>query len=254
MAFSHRIVVLAENERDCKFYAAALDSAYHKGHVKLSPNDVLFVPSAGKQNLRALAGILVACGVPVVAVGDLDVANDEGVLRSLLSSLNGNFDSISDIWKPATAEFRTEKVKRLNRDVNSTITGILSEEPDAAYSGETKERVTSALYVESPWEALKKFGQLGFRASPKAASQLLDALDAMGLVLVRVGVLEGFAPKLEKRKGLGWVQAAVEAGAHEEGAALAHIQSIVSVGLAIEKQGRARQSSGPTQDAATQGD
>ncbi len=204
----HRMVVLAENERDCRFYAAALDAAHRDGAVVVSPNDVLFVPTAGKSNMKALAAILVACGVPVVACGDLDVLNDETTLRTLVEAVGGEWEPMRGSWATATAEFKIDKSPRLNKDVAAAISAVLSAAPDNIYDTSTRQRVTSALRVDSPWRRLKEYGQRAFKASPKAAEILLDGLDKLAVVLVRVGELEGFAPTLEVSKGLAWAEAA----------------------------------------------
>ena len=235
----HRIVVLAENERDCRFYAASLDAAQRDGEVAISPNDVLFVPTAGKANMKALAAILVACGVPVVACGDLDVLNDEAVLRSLVEALGGSWEPVRGSWFAATAEFRTEKVPRLNKDVATTIAGVLNAAPEDIYDADMRKRITASLRVESPWHKLKDFGQRAFKAAPQAADTLLSYLDTQGVVLVREGELEGFAPKLEVRKGLAWAEAAITAGAHENAAAREHIIRIIASGLGIEAAAQA---------------
>lgn len=235
----HRMVVLAENERDCRFYAASLDSAHQDGATDISPNDVLFVPTAGKSNMKALASILVACGVPVVACGDLDVINDESTLKSLVEALGHSWEPLRAKWSTATAEFRTAKAPRLNKDVATAVSGVLHEAPDGVYDTGMRKRITATLRVESPWHTLKDFGERAFKAAPQAGQELLAELDSRGVVLVREGELEGFARTLEVGKGLGWTEAAITAGAHESVEARSHIKRVVTSGLSLEAASQA---------------
>ncbi|WP_139977892.1 ATP-dependent nuclease [Nocardioides litoris] len=230
----YRAVVLAENERDCRFFAAALD-ADHRVHTSaMAPHDVLFVPTAGKTNIRSLALTTRACGVPTVACADLDLLNDEGTLRSVVESVGGDWSSLADDYRLATQQFRGPKRRRLNRDVAASVAAILAEAPDRAYDGGIRSRVTEELALESPWRAVKDHGMSAFRAERARADQLIEAMDHMGVVLVKQGELEGLAPSLGVRKGSGWVPAAIDAGAHEQEPTREHVRRLVSAALTLE--------------------
>ncbi|MFF4291701.1 ATP-dependent endonuclease, partial [Streptomyces sp. NPDC001633] len=54
----HRMAVLAEGDRDCHFYSAALDDAATSVGLPFSAGDVLFIPSGGKGGIPRLARIL----------------------------------------------------------------------------------------------------------------------------------------------------------------------------------------------------
>lgn len=59
----HRLVVLAENERDCRFYQAALEHLSGKETLPVPAHDVLFVPTNGKGNMASVAQILKDTGL-----------------------------------------------------------------------------------------------------------------------------------------------------------------------------------------------
>ena len=224
----HQLVVLAENERDCRFFQAALEEKDRISPTAIPPHDVLFVPTGGKTGMKALAP-LSSTGVPVVASGDLDVLNNETVVSDLVKALGHDWNPLQSAYKQATAEFRTQKTPRLNKDVLGSVGAILNEEADADYNSETQKRVSAALKVESPWRALKEFGEAAFKAAPTKAARFTK-LDETGVVLARVGELERFAPGLEVAKGVGWVPAAIEAGAHKGALAQTHIDLLLSSG------------------------
>lgn len=230
----HRAVVLAENERDCRFFAAAVDAAHRRGALPIAPYDVLFVPTAGKTNIRPLAATMNACGVPTVASADLDLLNDERTLQALVEALGSDWSEFATDYRVATGQFTQPKGKRQNRDVLGAISTILDESPEGIYDGSTRARVQEALAVDNPWQDLKKHGMSAFRAERARADSLVQALDGVGVVLAKEGELEGFAPGLGVRKGPGWVPAAITAGAHDAGPAREHVVRLLNAAIVGE--------------------
>lgn len=91
----HKRVIICESDPDCMFYSALLDIP--DVHGSQYP-DVLFVQAGGKHRMHVLAGALRALDVNVDVIADIDVLNDETVLKNLVVALGGNWD---DIWKEA---------------------------------------------------------------------------------------------------------------------------------------------------------
>jgi hypothetical protein len=206
----HRAVVIAENERDCVFYAAALEA---QGDLPggLLPSDVLFISSHGKGGIAEIAEILSAAHVPVIAVADLDMLNNKAGLQKVVRSVRGTWtDALNKDFQNATAEFNTPRKQRTRAEINALISGVLQADDKQLYDSETKRIVDVALAVDNPWGPVKQFGMLAFRADRQGADRLVAALDAEGVVLVRVGELEGFAPSLGVAKGKAWLPAALE--------------------------------------------
>lgn len=230
----HRAVVLAENERDCRFFSAAVEVAHREDPLPISPHDILFVPTAGKTNMRPLAATMRACGVPTVASADLDLLNDEGTIRALLEALGGDWSEVASDFTVATAQFRLPKSQRQNRDVLGAVASVLQEFPEANYDGDTQKRVQQALAVDKPWQAVKDFGINAFRSERQRADALIATLDERGIVLAEEGELEGFARDLEVRKGPGWVPAALKVGAHELQPAREHVGRLLRAALTQE--------------------
>lgn len=225
----HQLVVIAENERDCQFYAAAMEAAHERKPFEIAPHDVLYLSSHGKSGMPRLARILVGTGVRVVATPDLDMLNDKSQLKSLVESLGGEWtDSLENNYERATAEFRAPRQPRLNSDVLGSVTSILNANPGDVYTSDTRQRVTAALSIDSPWRSLKQYGQLAMRADRAAVVALLDELDHLGVVLVRVGELERFGPDVTARKGEGWLHEALASNVHVGPEAAAHINRVLA--------------------------
>lgn len=234
----HRLVILAENERDCRFYNAALDAYVDdpSNEATLPASDVLFVPTNGKDAMVRFATTLRGVAVPVIASPDLDILNNSSgpALRRLLEALGHDWVTIQSLYDEATTPFRiprqTARVEHVYRAAKAIFDETLSTDPNAIWTAELKDEVATALRVtESPWRQLKEVGDRAFKGQAgAAANRLLDMLDELGIVAVRVGELEGFAPTLEVKKGPAWVPAALAAGAHKSRAANEHLKRLLA--------------------------
>lgn len=231
----HRAVVIAENERDCLFYAAALDEVAPLPDGLL-PNDLLFVSAHGKGGATEIASILAAARVPVLAALDIDALKEKSILRALVEAMGATWTSdIDKDFDKATNEFKQPRKPVKNRDVQLTVDGVLGAEPDATYTGATRQAVTRTLAVDDPWAEVKRYGMNGFHADRQAADRLVAALAAQGVVLVPVGELEGFAPSLGVRKGPDWLPAALAADAHKGADASAFAAQLSAAVITREK-------------------
>lgn len=230
----HQLVVLGEAERDCRFFQAALDARPAGDSSTQTPStDVLFVPSNGKDGMQRLALALRAVAVPVAACPDLDLLNDAEAVERLVHALGGDWLAFESHYKVATDPFRQPREQALVTDVEAALQRLFAEvraaDANAAYTADTKRAVLAELRAkDSPWRALKDYGVVAFKGeAATAASTLLAMLDELGIVLVRVGELEGFAPTLGVAKGKAWLPAALEAGAHQLPDAQQHVERLV---------------------------
>lgn len=224
----HKVVVLAEAERDCKFYSSALEEYEPKNELPVLPGDVLFVPSGGKDGFPRLAKVLRSVSVPVVASPDLDILNDRGKLRVLVQAMEGNWGDLSQDYDKATAEFRQPRENLTVANVLGALNGVFSSRQQETFTAAVRQEFMAQLRNRgNPWAPLKDYGELAFRADPTAAKNLLSRLDAMGIATVRVGELERFAPTLGVAKGPAWLPAAIAAGCHKEEPVRKHIATLM---------------------------
>lgn len=82
------------------------------------------------------------------------------------------------------------------------------------------------------WTSIKTGGvnALGGGGAGAAADQLLEDLDRVGLVVVRVGELESFDHALGVGKSR-WVAAALEAGVHKREGPVVHVRRLITARL-----------------------
>lgn len=231
----HKLVVLAEGDRDCRFFSSSLEEYEPKSELPLLPGDVLFVPSGGKDSLRRLAKVLISVHVPVVASPDLDILNNRETIKSLVNSLEGDWGVIEGDYKDATSAFSQPREKILVRQVLAAIMAQFDGRDDEQFTAAARgELLTQIRLKDNPWAALKIYGMLAFRGqAAAAANRLVSKLEDVGIAVVRVGELECFAPDLGVSKGPAWLPAAIEGGYHRATSARTHIQQIIAAYVKI---------------------
>jgi energy-coupling factor transporter ATP-binding protein EcfA2 len=228
----HRLVVVAEAEGDCAYLAAAIDCAA-RDVGSLPRNEILFVPTGGKDGMAKVSAALSAVDVPVVAAPDLDMLSDQKKLQLLVTSVGGTWtEGMKNLWKAATVDLNAPREPAKVGHVLDAIAAALSGKRASQFSIEDRELVLAQLRTQgSPWASVKEHGMSAFKgAARKAASTLLSQLDEAGVILVQEGELERLAPEVGVRKGPGWLQAALSEGQQCNHVTQAHIERILRAG------------------------
>ncbi|MCA0331085.1 MAG: AAA family ATPase [Actinobacteria bacterium] len=232
----YQLVVLAEAENDCSYLAAALDALSESGFEGLpAKNEVLFLPTGGKDGMAKVARSLSSVNVPVVAAPDLDALSDRGKLKALVEAVGGSWnEDLDSVYDASTRDLRVAgEVVKVGVVVDA-VNQLLGGRRDEQYTQEHRDTVKAQLRAGSgPWAEVKQHGLSAFKgeAGP-SVRRLLELLADQHVVLVHDGELESLAPEVSARKGPGWLSAALEAGAHKNNQTQAHILRVVSSGVA----------------------
>ncbi|MFC9005361.1 ATP-dependent nuclease [Streptomyces microflavus] len=226
----HKLVVLAEADRDCRFFASALEEYEPKDSLTILSGDVLFVPSGGKDSLRRLAKVLRSIHVSTVVSPDLDILNSRESLRALIDSLGGNWESLAGDYKTATSPFSQPRTGVLISQVVKAVAAQFEGRGGEPFTSVERNEIMAQIRLkDNPWSAVKSYGMVAFKGEAAvAANRLLENLKTIGITPVRVGELECFAPGLGVSKGPAWLPAAIAGGYHSQPAARDHITEIMS--------------------------
>jgi hypothetical protein len=175
----HTAVVVCEGDADCRFYSAVLDGLGDKGEARVAPDEVLFVPSGGKERVAPLSRAISALGGRSFSIVDFDILRDERQLRALLESTGGEWDEVASLYRTAVAP--------LNQDQGRL------------------------------WEQCKRQGLNAVPPGQanSAASDIIRRLAKQRVLVVPVGELEGFDRTISG-KGARWVTATLAQDGHKE--------------------------------------
>lgn len=130
----------------------------------------------------------------MVSCPDLDVLDDSTVLLKLVEAHLGDWAKLKSDYKSATNEFvaapQPVPVEKVKADVEAIFTENSSEVTLTVALAKALKKAVSM--PASKWKLLKDFGVDAFNANKEAGIRLVDALDDLGIVVVKVGVLEKF--------------------------------------------------------------
>lgn len=224
----HAAVVIAEGERDAHFYNAAIDYVQSVATPERPADNLMFLGTSGKTNIARIATRLHKLGVRTVSCPDLDILDNETVLRPLVAAHRGNWDELADDYKRATAEFRNVPNAPAKADVRKAIIELIDETSDQTLTESLATAITKAVKIPSTrWSALKDGFVAALKNDRAAATRLLDKLDELGIVTVKVGVLENFVTTATAPKGPEFLPVSFAEKAHTQQPAVDHANRLL---------------------------
>jgi hypothetical protein len=217
----HRGVVICEAEGDARLYGAALDAQRESaGHAS---SDLLFTHCGGKHRLPMAIDALSPLDVPVSAVADLDILRDEKLLERIVEALGGDWSSLVSDWRTTASavESRPTAAPTVG-DVLDQVLDTVGEDRTARLTEQHSRRIREITKSSDGWGLARSSG--GLTAVPRgqaveASRRLVSALRALGLFVVPVGELEGWARTIGAH-GPKFVHQALDAGVHANNAEL----------------------------------
>lgn len=225
----HSAVIVTENDRDSHFYAAAIDAYLEALSPPPPAHNVMFLGSNGKTNMAGIVDRLRKLGIRVVTCPDLDILDSNKVLRRVVEAHGGNWDDFEELYKKATNQFRAAPKPPTVDEVKQSIDEIFSESAAGDLSEELAKRIKAAAKLpDSTWARLKESGDRAFKDAKDSATSLLAKLDALGIVTVRVGVLENFLTTVSVSKGSGFLPVAFEHNAHKSADAVEQAKRLIA--------------------------
>lgn len=225
----HRVVVVAEADPDCRFYAAAIDALDESSALSIPPSEILFIPSGGKDGMAKIVKALGAVSVRVVACPDLDLLDDASKVKKLVEALGGIWTEFQSDYNKAVQDLKATRVEATCGQVLEQIDAALRDVTDQPWTEQTKELIKPATRTrQSEFQKLKRFGVATFSGQAAVhAEALLTKLDALGICCIREGELERLAPTVGVSKGSAWLSTALSIDAQRGEKARKQVQRIL---------------------------
>ena len=189
----------------------------------------MFLGSNGKQNIAPIVTRLRGLGVRTVSCPDLDILNNEARLRKLIEAHDGRWEDLGGLYIRATNEFlgapRPPTVSKVKKKLAEVLDRTTEEE---TVTDHLAEALAAAVKIPTTkWSELKAYGDRAFKSDPAAAKALLDALDQLGIITVKVGELENFAKGITASKGVEFLPIALAMKVHENSDAKEHAERLL---------------------------
>lgn len=231
-AIFHRYAVLLEADPDCRFIAAAMDEAANKHQISCAPEDIIYIPTAGREGMPKIVRALRALNIPTVAAPDLDVLEDKGKLKLLTDSFDIDWTEIEQLHRSATSGLKPPPSNKTCGDVLAMINRRLADKDKEPWTSAHRSEIANVIKTTDQGRTrLSDHGESYFRGTQAAAyRKLMTVLEEHGICCVRAGCLEMLAPEVETQKGPSWLPAALRSSAHRGEPAQQHVKAIARVG------------------------
>ena len=190
----HEKVVVCEGDADARFYSAITDAAIESIGADAKRPDIMFTHCGGKDRLALVIRALREVDVPIAAVVDFDVLNNEKPLRNIVEAAGLDWSSICADWKRVKTAIDTKKPELSAFEVKKDIEKILSSVSEGTFPDIAKKSIQKIFRRSTPWATAKDVGKdfVPPGDPTKAYLRLNKALKKFGIFIVEVGEVESF--------------------------------------------------------------
>ncbi|MES2386829.1 MAG: AAA family ATPase [Bacteroidota bacterium] len=188
----HKQVILCEGDGDCRFFSAITDALF-ESESKASP-DVLFTHVNGKHRLKTGVKALKGLNMPVKVIVDIDILDNETTFKTLLESLDGDFQSVKADFKVITNSVSQKRPELDTNEFKTKLNSLLTEFVSQTLSEEEQKKITALLKKTKKWEEVKNSGKTYFQQGQAtiAFENIVGYCITKGLYIIEVGELEQF--------------------------------------------------------------
>jgi energy-coupling factor transporter ATP-binding protein EcfA2 len=198
----HERVVVTEGDGDARFFSAVADVIYEGTRRP----DVMFTHTGGKDRLPLVVRSLRALDVPVVAVADFDILNNDHPLNKLVEAAGGDWAALKPRWNSVKKAVEQGQTQKSTADVKAEIEAILNGVTSVEFPRDAKRKIEEVLKQSSIWALAKRAGKsiLQSGTATQEYDRLAGELRKLKLFVLEVGELERFSPALGNH-GPAWV-------------------------------------------------
>lgn len=170
-AVFHDVAIIVEGEVDARFYGAMIDAMLDENRknqeVSKAPwrvPDLRLYYGVGKGSIAKLVRQLRAVQVPVLAVSDIDLLENQGELASSLAAFGVKFIDAKSDWQLLNQTMRLERPVNSVAHIEALVAKIMSSVSDKTGSLLPKDRneIIAAVKDSGSWTGLRKQGEAWF--------------------------------------------------------------------------------------------
>jgi hypothetical protein len=199
-------VVVCEGDPDRAVYQAVA----HDPRIFDGGDEVLFVHTNGKDNVKAPLEIFRQSGTPACAIVDIDILNSEATLAGIAEALTGH--PMKDELKALRAKIALSVENSPPKDILESLLKSVTawqerEHTDVRHARRSLRDLAKDI---SKWDSVKKLGVDFFQKDDaKTYWKMAEECKKIGIFIVHKGELEGWLD-VGTGKGKKWNQLALE--------------------------------------------
>jgi hypothetical protein len=211
----HEAAIICEGETDARFFRTLLDAIT----TEQRRPDVRFYHFGGKDKVASIASALKLVSVPVVAVVDIDVLSDKTKFLSLFSIMGGNPDEVEKEVTLLVAKVQSKKSDLSTTEIALELEKIAAEvRKSSSFADQSRKQIADIGKSPSPWQRIKEDGYRGFADSAliNAFQKISAASEAVGLLILKEGELEGFCRGFSRKNKAEWLASVLQLNLEED--------------------------------------
>jgi AAA domain, putative AbiEii toxin, Type IV TA system len=208
-ALFHEAAIICEGETDARFFRALLDAVT----TEQRRPDVRFYHFGGKDKVATIAKALKLVRVPVIAVVDIDVLSDKTKFLSLFSTMGGNPAEIEKDVTLLVGKVQSKKSGPSTTEIALELERIAAEvRKNSSIGDQSRKQIADIGKSPSPWQRIKEDGYRGFADSNliNAFQNISAASEAVGLMILKEGELEGFCRSFSRKNKSEWLASVLQ--------------------------------------------
>lgn len=204
----YKTVVLCESDSDCKFYS--IIEEYLKEQSG-SYSETLFIHCGGKHRIPKILKALHSLNIDIKVIVDLDILNDEKLVKELIAEQKISWDEISNDYNILISNINSSKQHIKRDDVKLKVNSILDNKKSPELDTKELNEIENIISVPSVWKEIKKAGVSALPSgdAKKAFNKINDLFKQNCIHIVPVGELEGFVKEVGNH-GPEWVNSVLE--------------------------------------------
>lgn len=222
----HKSVVLCESDSDCKMYSLVES---HLKRERGSFSETLFIHCGGKHRIAKVVSALRSLDVNVKTIVDIDVLNDEQLLRGILHSFGIGWDGIEKDYNRIVSNLHSTKESINRSSAKASIDAIFDRSKSKTLTSSEIKEIRDVISTTSKWTPIKNGGVSALPAgdATQAFGNIDSELRQQGIYIVPVGELECFIKEIGGH-GPDWVNKVLETYPDLEDATYTTIQEFIS--------------------------
>ena len=204
----HKTVVLCESDSDCKFYSVVEN--YLK-QTKGKYSETLFIHCGGKQRMAKIAEALLSLDVDVRLIPDIDVLNDETIVRRIAEAFGIDWGKLKSNYNVFVSGLHSTKETINRNNAKTEIENILRGSTNNELSKKEIQSIVDSVKPISKWDGIKHGGKyIISNGDPAIAyNKIEEEFRNHHIYIVPVGELERFVKEVSGH-GPEWVNDVLE--------------------------------------------
>jgi hypothetical protein len=197
-------VIVCEADTDCTYYRAVLDAQESVGDTRSGNH---FTQCGGKARIHVAVSAFQAAKVPVAAIVDIDMLQNDNEFERLVSAAGGDAKLLEGMRNTVVSAIDAKSSKLSKTAAKAEVEKIFDSLKTEEITTAAAAKVNSAMKKSSSWREFKMSGRLYLSGGAlQSFDSLVVALSALGIFLVTVGELERFHPDVPAGNKAEWLR------------------------------------------------